>query len=74
MPEPAKVRLLADDLGVDYNWLYFGSKPAHRVAERSAYSVGMSPEEAQLLDDFRLCAADVQVSLATLARVGARAK
>lgn len=77
MPEPAKVKLLAEDLGVDYDWLYFGELPLaapafSRVAEqRPGYPRGISREESALIDDFRLCAPEVQLSLTTLAKVAA---
>lgn len=79
MPEPAKVRFLANELGVDYDWLYFGDLPraeakAPRVAEPVAlatYPRNISREESSLIDDFRLCTPEVQLSLTTLARAAA---
>lgn len=73
MPEPSKVRLMADDFGVDYDWLYFGTEKAsqsHMVRDEPApYFTQLSAAEIEMVEAFRACSPAVQKSLLTLAQM-----
>lgn len=61
LPTPERVRVMADDYGVSFDWLYFGKLPKRprRVSESVAeylvqpYLDALSPRERGLIDNFR---------------------